>query len=117
MKIAFLVLLLTSSNGFAQIAKPNVCAEDVSRLCSNLLSQSEVASCVRMNKKKLTGECRKLIFGAEDNAYSTHENCRNDAKKYCSQFITTESNLFECLLKNRKKLSLKCRKSFDKVIN
>ena len=117
MKKWFLILLLITTNGFAQIAKPNVCAEDVSKLCSNLLSQSEVASCVRENKNKLTGECRKLIFGAEDNARATHKNCRDDAKKFCNQFLTTESNLFDCLLKNRKQLKLKCRKSIDKVMN
>ncbi len=117
MKNCFLFLLLISFNGFAQIAKPNVCAEDVSRLCSNLLSQSEVASCVRLNKNKLTGECRKLILGAEDNARATHKNCRGDAKEFCHQFLANESSLFDCLLKNRKKLALRCRKSIDKVIN
>ena len=117
MRKCFLILLLITTNGFAQFAKPNVCAEDVSRLCSNLLSQSEVASCVRVNKNKLTGECRKLIFGAEDNARATHKNCREDAKIFCNQFLTNESSLFDCLLKNRKQLTLKCRKSVDKVMN
>lgn len=106
-----------SLNAFAQMAKPHVCAEDVRKLCSDQMSQGEVASCVRVNKNKLTGECRKLIFGAEENARATHQNCRDDAKKFCEKVVTSEGNLFECLLKNRKQLSLNCRKSIDQVIN
>ena len=117
MKKLVLILSLISLSAFAQIGKPHVCAEDVQKLCSNQLSQGEVASCVRVNKDKLTGECRKLIFGAEDNARATHKNCREDAKKFCAKIVTSEGNLFECLLKNRKQLSLSCRKSIDKVIN
>lgn len=117
MKKLVLILSLMSSSVFAQMGKPHVCAEDVRKLCSNQLSQGEVASCVRVNKDKLTGECRKLIFGAEDNARATHKNCRDDAKKFCEKVVISEGNLFECLLKNRKQLTLKCRKSIDKVIN
>lgn len=114
----FLLLILISSNGaYAQIAKPNICAEDVLRLCSGKLTQEEVASCVRINKNKLTGECRKQIFGAEDNARAFYNNCKGDVKKLCTKAMTGQAALFECLLSNRKNLSLNCKKAVDKVVN
>lgn len=117
MKKLIIIFSLISMNAVAQVGKPHVCAEDVQKLCSNLLTQSEVASCVRLNKDKLTGECRKLIFKAEENARATHQNCRVDALKLCGKVVTNEAHLFDCLLKNRKQLTLNCRKSIDKVIN
>jgi hypothetical protein len=117
MKTFLLLTLITSNIAIAQIAKPNVCAEDVRRLCSGKLEQVEVASCVRVNKEKLTGECRKLIFGAEDNARAFYNNCKGDVKKLCTKAMTGQAALFECLLANRKNLSLNCKKSVDKVVN
>jgi hypothetical protein len=117
MKIFLLFILLSSSGAYAQIAKPNVCAEDVRKLCAGKLDQVEVASCVRVNKAKLTGECRKLIFGAEDNARAFYNNCKGDVKKLCTKAMTGQAALFECLLANRKNLSLSCKKSVDKVVN
>jgi hypothetical protein len=117
MKIFLLIILISSSSAYAQIAKPNVCAEDVRKLCSGKIEQAEVASCVRINKDKLTGECKKLIFGAEDNARAFYNNCTGDVKKLCTKAMTGQAALFECLLSNRKSLSLKCKKSVDKVVN
>lgn len=117
MKTLFLLYLLIPINSFSQIEKPHVCAEDLQKLCSTQLSQGEVASCMRLNKNKLTGECRKMIFGAEDNARAIHKYCRNDAKKLCEKLVRDEGHLFECLLKNRKRLSLNCKKSIDKIVN
>jgi hypothetical protein len=117
MKTFLLLISLSSSGVYAQMAKPNVCAEDVRKLCSDKITQEEVASCVGINKKKLTGECRKLIFGAEDNARAFHNNCKGDVKKLCTKAMTGQAALFECLLANRKNLSLNCKKSVDKVVN
>ena len=117
MKILLLFISISSSSAYAQIAKPNVCAEDVRKLCSGKLTQEEVASCVRINKNKLTGECRKVIFGAEDNARAFYNNCKGYAKKLCSKAMTGQAALFECLLVNRKNLSLNCKKSVDKIVN
>lgn len=110
------MFLLSFSVG-AQVGKPNACAEDVGKLCAGKLTQEEVVQCVKANKDKLTGECRKLIFGAEDNARAFHQNCKDDVKKICSHSMTGHAELFECLVRNHKKLSSKCQKSMDKVIN
>lgn len=117
MKKFLLIFSLISFSAFAQVGKPNACAEDVGKLCAGKLTQEEVASCVRVNKNKLTGECRKLIFGAEENARAFHNNCKGDVKKICEKAMTGQAALFECLLVNRKKLSLNCKKSVDKIVN
>ena len=75
-------------------------------------------ACLYAHSDKLTNRCQYSLYDAasqlqraiEALAYAANE-CRDDIRTYCSDIKPGEGRLFQCLNKNKDKVSARCNEA------
>lgn len=92
------------------------CAGDVKKFCADVKpGQGRVDNCLKQSEAKLSAGCKKSRSQARSEAEKVADECREDAKKFCSDVEPGEGRRKVCLESNSKKLSPACRKSLGKT--
>jgi len=124
--VVLLVSLFTGSalaqEGIVQTVKEG-CKTELETYCKAVTpGEGRVLACLYAYGDKLSGRCEYALYDASVqlervvNALSYVANeCRDDLKAYCSAVKPGEGRLFDCMEKNKAKLSGRCNQAIQDV--
>jgi hypothetical protein len=101
----------------------NGCKVELEKYCSQVTpGQGRVLSCLYAYQDKLSGQCEYALYDAAAQleraiaalSYVINE-CGDDLEKHCSSVPAGEGRLLECLEKNDKQVSGRCRQALKDV--
>ena len=95
------------------------CKTEIDAHCKNVTQgEFRVLACLYAYSDKLSTRCEYALYDAASQlerainalAYTANE-CRDDLKAYCSEVQPGEGRLFQCLDKNKDKVSSRCKQA------
>lgn len=99
-------------------AKMNPCFEDLADLCVDIPTESrKLEYCLLKNETKLSSTCAN-DFKSKKIQLMVRDVCAQDVVNYCfPQISQPEGAINHCLIRNRQKLSVLCKKNIEKQIS
>ncbi len=127
LSVIFTVLLF-SVNIFASEKGPvetvlEGCKKEIDTYCKNVkLGEGRMLACLYAYGDKLSGRCDYALYDAAAQleravaalTFLANE-CREDLKKFCSDIKPGEGRLLNCIDKNQKNLSGRCKQAIKDV--
>lgn len=101
----------------------NGCKVEIEKYCKQVTpGQGRILSCLYAYQDKLSGKCEYALYDAAIQleravaalSYVAKE-CENDLEKYCSSVPIGEGRVMNCLDKNDKKVSKRCKQALKEV--
>ncbi len=95
------------------------CKAELETYCKGVTpGEGRVLACLYAHNDKLSNRCEYALYDAasqlqravEALAYAANE-CRDDMKTYCSNIQPGEGRVFQCLDKNKDKVSARCKQA------
>lgn len=95
------------------------CEKELAAYCQDVTpGEGRVLACLYAREDKLSGQCQYALYDAAAQlewavaalTYLVNE-CGDDLEKYCANVQAGEGRLLECLDKNEKKISRRCRQA------
>ena len=130
MMMAFAVLAMLAMFGTSVAADQNLvqtvlngCKVELEKYCSQVTpGQGRILSCLYAYQDKLSGKCEYALYDAAVQleravaalSYVVNE-CGNDLEKHCSSVPAGEGRLLNCLEKNDKQVSGRCKQALKDV--
>ncbi len=130
MMIAFVVLAVLSMLGNSVAADQNLvqtvlngCKIELEKYCSQVTpGQGRILGCLYAYQDKLSGKCEYALYDAAVQleravatlSYVVNE-CGDDLDKHCSSVPAGEGRLLNCLEKNDKQVSGRCKQALKDV--
>lgn len=99
------------------------CKTEIDSHCRNVTQgEFRVLACLYAYSDRLSARCEYALYDAASQlerainalAYTANE-CRDDLKAYCSDIQPGEGRLFQCLDKNKGKVSARCNQALKDV--
>ena len=99
------------------------CKKELTSYCKDVTpGEGRVLACLYAHGDKLTGQCEYALYDAAAQlerfvaalTYVANE-CEEDLGKYCENIQPGEGRLLECLDKNQKKVSKRCKQAIKDV--
>ena len=99
------------------------CKAELESYCKDVTpGEGRILACLYAHQDKLSGKCEYALFDAAVQleravaalAYVVNE-CANDLDKHCSGVAVGEGRLLECLEKNEKTVSARCKEALVEV--
>ena len=125
--VALIVLLLGIANANAQQnlveTVANGCKMEIEKYCSQVTpGQSRILACLYAHNDKLSSKCEYALYDAAAQleravaalSYVANE-CDEDLEKYCESIVPGEGRLLECLEKQDKHVSGRCKQAIKDV--
>jgi hypothetical protein len=125
-----MVVLLVSFFAGSALAQEGIvqtvtegCKTELETYCKTVTpGEGRVLACLYAYGDKLSGRCEYALYDASVqlervvNALSYVANeCRDDLKAYCSAVKPGEGRLFDCMEKNKAKVSARCKQAIQDV--
>lgn len=94
----------------------SVCHGDIDRLCPGTGKEDEGSAirCLIPNEERLSPDCKRFFLGRKREALKDWP-CAEDAEKLCKNAPNEPGAVGSCLLKQRERLSAKCRAFHDQA--
>ena len=101
----------------------NGCKTEIEKYCKQVKpGEGRILSCLYAYQDKLSGKCEYALYDAAVQleravaalSYVVNE-CGDDLEKYCSAVRAGEGRLLNCLEKNDKKVSSRCKQALKDV--
>jgi hypothetical protein len=95
------------------------CEKELAAYCQGVTpGEGRILACLYAHEDKLSGQCEYALFDAAAQleravaalAYLVNE-CRDDLETYCVGVQAGEGRLLDCLDKNEKKISSRCKQA------
>jgi hypothetical protein len=125
--VSLIVLLLGIDNANAQQnlveTVANGCKMEIEKYCSQVTpGQSRILACLYAHNDKLSSKCEYALYDAAVQleravaalSYVANE-CDEDLEKYCESIVPGEGRLLECLEKQDKQVSGRCKQAIKDV--
>lgn len=99
------------------------CKKELTSYCKDVTpGEGRILACLYAHGDKLTGQCEYALYDAAAQlerfvaalTYVANE-CEEDLEKYCENIQPGEGRLLECLDKNKKKVSKRCKQAIKDV--
>ncbi len=99
------------------------CEKEIKTYCKAVTpGEGRVLACLYAHEDKLSGQCDYALYDAAAQlerfvaalTYVANE-CQNDLEKYCANIMPGQGRLLDCLDKNKKKVSKRCKQAFKDV--
>jgi hypothetical protein len=99
------------------------CEKELSSYCANVTpGEGRVLACLYAHGDKLSGQCEYALYDAAVQleravaalTYLANE-CDADLEKYCSSITPGQGRLVDCIDKNSKNISKRCKQAFEDV--
>jgi len=95
------------------------CEKELARYCKDVTpGEGRILACLYAHEDKLSARCEYALFDAAaqlDRAISAltymANECGDDLEKYCADVSAGEGRLLNCLKKNDKKVSKRCKQA------
>ena len=97
------------------------CEAEITTYCKDVTpGEGRILACLYARADKLSGQCEYALFDAAAQleravgalTYLASE-CRDDLEKHCADVPAGEGRLLDCLNKNKKKASSRCRQALQ----
>lgn len=101
----------------------DACVSDMANLCGKVVpGDNRMLACLYSHSEKLSDRCEQSLFGASpklkqaaaEMAYAVYE-CAVDLNTFCSDVKPGKTRSWECLNKNKAKISSRCNDALKKV--
>ena len=101
----------------------DACVSDMANLCWNVVpGDNRMLACLYSHSEKLSDRCEQSLFeaspklkqAAAELAYAVNE-CAEDLNTLCSDVRPGNARFWECLDKNKAKISSRCNDALEKV--
>lgn len=125
--VAGLLMVVFMGSAYAQqdpIEKAvQACQKEIDAYCKNVApGEGRLYACLYAHEDKLSGRCEYALYDVVAQleravnalGYVANE-CRDDLKALCSSIEPGEGRLYDCLEKNDKKVSKRCREAIKDV--
>ena len=84
------------------------CREDIPKVCPGVVpGQGRMATCLALNREKLSPECRATITTAVQSVKNGP--CHADAQKLCGSTQPGQGRMRSCLREHKNELSAECK--------
>jgi hypothetical protein len=99
------------------------CKKDIQTYCKNVTpGEGRILACLFAYEDKLSNRCEYALYDAAAQleraitalTYLANE-CKDDLKTYCSNIKPSEGRLIDCIDKNMKKVSSRCKQAIKDV--
>jgi len=99
------------------------CEKELNSYCANVTpGEGRILACLYAHGDKLSGQCEYALYDAAVQleravaalSYLANE-CDADLEKYCSSVTPGQGRLIDCLDKNSKNISKRCKQAVDDV--
>jgi hypothetical protein len=99
------------------------CKKEIDTYCKGVTpGEGRVLACLYAYQEKLSGRCEYALYDAAAQlervvtalTYLANE-CKDDLKAYCADIKPGEGRLLNCIDKNAKKISSRCKQAIDDV--
>lgn len=125
MAVAFVPGLVSSASAGQSLVDTVAkgCKTELETYCSQVTpGEGRVLACLYAHSDKLSGQCEYALYDAAAQleravaalGYVANE-CDNDLDQYCSSVPMGKGRLLDCLKKNDKKISDRCKKALKDV--
>lgn len=113
--MGLLVVLLSGGAPAEEAATPDSpaygkgpCREDIVKLCPGVLpGQGRMATCLAMNRAKVSPQCRETIITAAQSVKNGP--CKADIQKFCTGTQPGQGRIRACLVQHKSELSPECQ--------
>ena len=123
--VAFLSILVNSATAEQDLLQSvaNGCKAEIDNYCSQVTpGQGRVLACLYAHGDKLSAKCEYALYDAAVQleravaalGYVANE-CDADLDKFCSSVAAGEGRLLQCLEKNDKQVSGRCKEALKEV--
>ena len=123
--MGMLFLLVTAAAAQENLVETiaNGCKVEIEKYCKQVTpGQGRILSCLYAYQDKLSGKCEFALYDAAVQleravaalSYVANE-CEDDLDKYCGAVPAGEGRLLNCLEKNDKKVSKRCKQALKDV--
>jgi hypothetical protein len=121
--VALAICMICTVAGSASAQKPLLetvtkgCEKELSTYCKDVTpGEGRVLACLYAFEDKLSTKCEYALYDAASQleravtalAYAANE-CRDDLKKFCSNVQPGQGRLLQCIDKNEKNVSKRCK--------
>ena len=120
-------VLLLATSAFAEAGPVSTvtegCKKEIDYYCKMVTpGEGRILACLYAHSEKLSNKCEYALYDAAAQleravaalTYVANE-CDNDLEKYCSSVAPGEGRLLQCLEKNEKKISSRCKSALKDV--
>ncbi|HAK61166.1 MAG TPA: hypothetical protein DCO77_12440 [Nitrospiraceae bacterium] len=99
------------------------CKKELSTYCKDVTpGQGRILACLYAHGDKISGQCDYALYDAAVQlerfvaalVYVVNE-CDEDLEKYCANIAPGQGRLLDCLDKNKRKVSKRCKQAFEDV--
>jgi hypothetical protein len=125
---ALCMMQVFTGNGYAETKGPveivdDGCKKEIETYCKKVTpGEGRVLACLYAYEDKLSSRCEYALYDAAAQlerviaalTFLANE-CRDDLKAYCSDIKPGEGRLLQCIDKNKKKISSRCKQAIKDV--
>ncbi len=99
------------------------CEKELKTYCKDVTpGEGRILACLYAHGDKISGKCDYALYDAAVQlerfvaalTYVANE-CEDDLEKYCANIMPGQGRLLDCLDKNKKKVSKRCKQAFKDV--
>lgn len=99
------------------------CKKELTTYCKDVTpGEGRILACLYAHEDKISGKCDYALYDAAVQlerfvaalTYVANE-CEDDLEKYCANIMPGQGRLLDCLDKNQKKVSKRCKQAFKDV--
>ena len=111
-----LAILSIMTAGYAYAEDDNPCEKDIAKFCKNVeRGEGRILRCLNLNEDDLTPVCKDHLAQIRKAVEEVQEACVDDYAIFCSSLLPGQGRIAECLEKNDKILTTKCRAVLKEV--
>jgi hypothetical protein len=121
--LIFMVATVASAGESLVETVANGCKKELKSYCTNVTpGEGRILACLYAHGDKLSGQCEYALYDAAVQleravaalSYLANE-CDEDLEKYCSSVTPGQGRLIDCLDKNSKNISNRCKQAVKDV--
>ncbi|MBW1842344.1 MAG: hypothetical protein JRI75_11225 [Deltaproteobacteria bacterium] len=121
--LIFMVTTVASAGESLVETVANGCKKELKSYCANVTpGEGRILACLYAHGDKLSGQCEYALYDAAVQleravaalSYLANE-CDADLEKYCSSVTPGQGRLIDCLDKNSKNISKRCKQAVKDV--
>ena len=121
--LIFTVVTVASAGGSLVETVAKGCEKELNSYCANVTpGEGRILACLYAHGDKLSGQCEYALYDAAVQleravaalSYLANE-CDADLEQYCASVTPGPGRLIDCLEKNSKKISNRCKQALEDV--
>ena len=121
--LIFTVVTVASAGGSLVETVAKGCEKELNSYCANVTpGEGRILACLYAHGDKLSGQCEYALYDAAVQleravaalSYLANE-CDADLEQYCASVTPGQGRLIDCLDRNSKKISNRCKQALEDV--